>query len=108
MEEQLLHSLPQLAPNAPIASFSYEDPNSGTTLLEDVLSAGVNGTSENIWNAKTAVFSPQHYPPELQQNYTSLATNQDGRLYLMQDGVIKEFLFNAGSTWSSVGNVTTD
>lgn len=93
--------------NSPIASFAYTDPSSGETLFEEVLSQSVNGTAESTWNTTSLVFSPEHYPPMLQQNYTSIATNLGGHLYLMQGGVIREFDYNLDDKWSSLGNVTT-
>ena len=75
-----------------------------------LLSSGFNSIMVLLWNDIDQIWQLSS-PTVLQglQNHSSLASNDDGHVFALQDGNIKEFsLSRDGASWSFVGNVTVD
>lgn len=104
--------VPQMASQAPIASFSYGI-RPGLVAVKDTLTASTYGITIQEWTSN-GTWTRNQTPVVMStvRNYTSIATNSSARAFALVDGTngSEVWEYQMGSdltTWSKVGRVMT-
>jgi len=107
-----LGSFPSLvgSSNGSIASLAYGTDPSSSPINIEVLSSGSHGVTNIPW-LNSAGWENNTEPMAMEglDAYTPLAANSDGRIYGIQNGLIKEYQLSTDgeSSWTLVGDVVT-